>query len=204
MTGTAEQLVAGESALWQQCLTHPFVLATADDALPAGAFDRWLLADHEFVIQFRRFLAGLTALAPTERARDVLCGGITALTPELELFRTQLSERGLSPDHYDPDAVCVGYTSFLLASFSDGYEVALAVLYGVEKAYLDAWTAVRARAVASPYRGFVDNWSAPAFASYVDSLGTLLGDDAPTPAQQRAFGRVVRFELQFWGAVHTA
>ncbi len=119
MTSTAEQLVAGESALWQQCLTHPFVLATADDALPAGAFDRWLLADHEFVIQFRRFLAGLIPLAPTEPARDVLCGGITALTPELGLFRTQLAERGLSPDHYEPDTVCVGYTAYLLASLYD-------------------------------------------------------------------------------------
>ncbi len=201
MTGTAEQLVAGESALWQQCLTHPFVLATADDALPAGAFDRWLLADHEFVIQFRRFLAGLIPLAPTEPARDVLCGGITALTPELGLFRTQLAERGLSPDHYEPDAVCVGYTAYLLASLYDGYEVALAVLFGVEKAYLDAWTAVRGRAVNSPYREFIDNWSAPVFASYVDSLGDLLGGDAPTRAQQRAFACVVRFELQFWDSV---
>ncbi len=201
MTSTAEQLVAGESALWQRCVSHPFVLATADNALPAGAFDRWLLADHEFVVQFRRFLAGLITVAPDEASRDVLAGGITALTPELELFRAQLAERGLSPAAYEPDPACVAYSSYVLASLHDGYVVALAVLYGVERAYLDAWTAVRERAADSPHRGFIDNWSAPAFASYVDSLGALLGDDVPTPAQQLAFTRVVRFELQFWDAV---
>ncbi len=204
MTSTAERLLAGERQLWQRCLNHPFVLATANNTLPAGAFDRWLLADHEFVVQFRRFLAGLLTLAPDEPARDVLAGGITALTPELTLFREQLRERGLSPDRYQPDLTCVGYTSYLLASLCDGYEVALAVLYGVEKAYLDAWTAVQERATDSPYRKFVDNWSAPDFVSYVDSLGRLLGGGAPTPAQQSAFGRVVRFELSFWDAAHAA
>ena len=204
MTSTAERLLAGERQLWQRCLAHPFVLATVNDTLPAGAFDRWLLADHEFVVQFRRFLAGLLTLAPDEPARDVLAGGITALTPELELFRSQLAERGLSPERYQPDLTCVGYTSYLLASLHDGYEVALAVLYGVEKAYLDAWTAVREQAIDSPYRGFIDNWSSPEFASYVESLGRLLGEGAPTLAQQRAFGRVVRFELSFWDAALAA
>ncbi|MEO9221945.1 MAG: hypothetical protein ABI251_09255 [Mycobacteriaceae bacterium] len=200
----ARQLLQGEAQLWQRCLRHPFVVATATDTLPAGAFDRWLLADHEFVVQFRRFLAGVLTLAPDEPARDVLAGGITALTPELTLFRDQLRERGLSPGSYRSDPTCVGYTSYLLASLADGYDVALAVLYGVEKAYLDAWTAVRGRAVDSQYRGFIDNWSSPDFASYVESLGRLLGDGAPTFAQQSAFGRVVRFELLFWDAVHGA
>lgn len=202
MTSTAGLLVAGEADLWARCVEHPFVVAAAEDTLPTGAFDRWLLEDHEFVVQFRRFLAGLITLAPDEAARDVLASGITALTPELALFRKQLAERCLRPDSHEPHTACLAYTSFLLASLQDGYDVALAVLYGVEKAYLDAWTAVRERAASSPYRGFIDNWSAPAFRSYVDSLGLLLGDGPPTPVQRRAFGRVVRFELLFWDAVH--
>lgn len=204
MTGRAKQLVAGEAALWARSVEHPFVMATAENTLPEGAFHRWLLADHRFVVEFRRFLAGLITLAPDEPARDVLAGGLTALTPELALFRTQLADRGLSPEGYEPDPACLAYTSFLLASLYNGYDVALAVLYGVEKAYLDAWTAVRERAVVanSPYRSFIDNWSAPVFASYVDELGELLGTGAPSPAQQRAFGEVVRFELLFWDSVH--
>ncbi|WP_127781938.1 transcriptional regulator [Rhodococcus sp. X156] len=204
-TSTAEQLVAGQAQLWHKCLTHPFVLATAEDSLPPGAFDRWLLADHHFVVQFRRFLAGVLAQAPDEPARDVLAGGITALTPELALFREQLAERGLAPHTYRPTGAALAYTSFLLASLADGYGVAAAVLYGVEKAYFDAWTAVRERAAltSSPYRGFIDNWSAPAFGAYADDLGALLGQGAPTPQQEQAFAQVVSFELAFWDEVHT-
>lgn len=203
MSAAAAALVAGQAQRWPRLTGHPFVLATADGSLPEAAFDRWLLEDHAFVVEFRRFLAGVLALAPDEESRDVLAGGITALTPELGLFRAELDRRGLDRHTYVPSAGCLAYTSYLLASLHEGYDVAAAVLYGVEKAYLDAWTTVRRRAEesGSRYREFVDNWSAAPFASYVDELGTLLGDGAPSPAQRLAFGRVVEFEERFWDAL---
>ncbi|TQF73308.1 transcriptional regulator [Rhodococcus spelaei] len=196
----AVALVEGESDRWRRLAEHPFVLATADGTLEVGAFDRWLLEDHAFVVEFRRFLAGVLTLAPDERSRDVLAGGIAALTPELELFRVELDRRGLDRDGYRPSLGCASYTSFMMASLHDGYEVASVVLYGVEKAYLDAWTTVRERAAAadSRYRSFIDNWSAPPFASYVADLGELLGAGEPTARQRAAFGRVAEFEVAFW------
>ncbi|MFC9787885.1 hypothetical protein [Rhodococcus sp. NPDC127528] len=196
----ARVLVDGEAERWRRLAEHPFVLATADGTLAAESFDRWLLEDHAFVVEFRRFLAGVLTLAPDERSRDVLAGGIAALTPELGLFRDELDARGLDRDGYRPSLGCASYTSFMLASLHDGYEIASAVLYGVEKAYLDAWTTVRERAAAadSRYRSFIDNWSAPPFADYVADLGELLGAGEPTPAQRAAFGRVAEFEVQFW------
>lgn len=201
--GTAAALVAGEAQRWPRLTGHPFVLATADGTLPETAFDRWLLEDHAFVVEFRRFLAGVLVLAPDESSRDVLAGGIAALTPELDLFRDELDRRGLDHRAHVPGAECVAYTSYLLASLHAGYDVAAAVLYGVEKAYLDAWTTVRRRAEAtgSRYREFVDNWSAAPFAAYVEDLGTLLGGGDPSTAQRIAFGRVVEFEERFWDAV---
>ena len=76
-----------------------------------------------------------------------------------------------------------------------------------EKAYFDAWSAVRATARRdSDYWPFVDNWSSPAFAHWVASIAGLL--DAVTPggpsaAMRASFDRVVRFEIRFWSAVHT-
>ncbi|MFF0816372.1 hypothetical protein ACFYVR_14660 [Rhodococcus sp. NPDC003318] len=203
MSAAAESLLAGEADRWRAMTEHPFVLATADGILPEAAFDRWLLEDHVFVVEFRRFLAGVLTLAPDEPSRDVLAGGITALTPELGLFRAELERRGLDRDGHTPSAGCLAYTSFMMASLHDGYEVASAVLYGVEKAYLDAWTTVRTRAreAGSRYREFIDNWSAPPFATYVDDLGALLGDGEPSAAQRLAFGRVVVFEQRFWDAL---
>ena len=107
----------------------------------------------------------------------------------------------------EPGPIALGYTAFLRASLQDGYPVALAVLYGAEKAYFDAWSAVRATASRdSDYWAFVDNWSSPAFAGWVASLAGLLDAVAPhgpTDAMREAFDRVVRFELRFWSAVHT-
>lgn len=199
----ARALLACEADRWPLLTEHPFVLATADGTLPEVAFDRWLLEDHAFVVEFRRFLAGVLTLAPDEASRDVLAGGISALTPELALFRTELERRGLDRSGHRPSDGCVAYTSFMLASLHDGYEVAAAVLYGIEKAYLDAWTTVRQRArdAGSRYREFVDNWSAAPFATYVDDLGELLGDGEPSAAQRVAFGRVVSFEKRFWDAL---
>lgn len=200
---TAALLLRGESRQWPRLLAHPFVLATGDGTLPEAAFDRWLLEDHAFVVEFRRFLGGVLTLAPDERSRDVLAGGISALTPELTLFREELERRGLDRNAHRPSAGCVAYTSFMLASLHDGYAVASTVLYGIEKAYLDAWTTVRQRAAdtGSRYRGFVDNWSAAPFATYVEELASLLGDGEPSARQTVAFGRVAVFEEQFWDAL---
>jgi thiaminase/transcriptional activator TenA len=79
-------------------------------------------------------------------------------------------------------------------------------LYGAEKAYFDAWQAVRQTAEQnSRYWPFVDNWSSQDFGEWVVSLEALLDASVvsgPTASMSRAFDRVVRFELRFWDAVY--
>jgi thiaminase len=181
---------------------HPFVRAAADGTLPREAFDRWLVEDHHFVVGFRRFLARLVELAPDESARDLLAGAQVPLQAELDLFRAEAEKRGLDLTA-EPGPTTLGYTSFLLAAPADGWPVALTVLYGAEKAYFDAWSVVRTQAEASsPYWSFIDNWSSPAFGAWVDELAQLVATLAPSAEVDRAFHRVVRFELRFWDAVH--
>lgn len=201
----SERLVSANTDLWQRIVTHPFVAACGDGTLPEEAFDRWLVEDHFFVVGFRRFLAQLLAIAPDEDARDLLAGGLTGLTPELDLFRRHARMRGLDLDA-EPCPTTLGYTAYVGAAPSDGFITGLTVLYGAEKAYLDAWTAVRGRAAPdSPYQLFIENWSSPAFGRYVSAIAGLLDRvavDDPGVAARRAFRRVVRFELRFWDAVH--
>lgn len=208
MSGTvAGDLMVGSQVEWSRLAEHPFVHQAGDGSLRRAVFDRWLVADHFFVVGFRRFLTGLVALAPDEHAADVLAAGLPALQTELDLFRREAAARGLDLDA-EPGPVALGYTAFLRASLQDGYAVALAVLYGAEKAYFDAWSAVRAGASRdSDYWSFVDNWSSPGFAGWIASLAGLLDaavPDGPTEPMRQAFDRVVRFELLFWSAVHTA
>jgi len=99
--------------------------------------------------------------------------------------------------------VVLGYTAFVQASTADGWASGLTVLYGAERAYFDAWSAVRLAAGShTPYARFVQNWSSPAFGAYVDALAGLVDAlEGPTARQSRLFGRVVRFERRFWDAV---
>ncbi|CAN5186612.1 MAG: transcriptional regulator [Euzebyales bacterium] len=201
---TASALLAANADLWARITAHPFIAATADGSLPSATFDRWLVADHHYVVGFRRFLAQLLGLAPDEPTRDLLAGALTALGPELGLFRAEATRRGLDLGA-EPGPTTLGYTAYLQASLADGFSVALTVLYGAERAYFDAWRAVREHADAtSPYWPFVDNWSGQAFAAYVDEVAALLDrvtGGRPDAACHQAFTRVVRFELRFWDAV---
>jgi formylaminopyrimidine deformylase / aminopyrimidine aminohydrolase len=203
---SARALLARSTPLWQRLTAHPFVQQAGEGTLEAAAFERWLVEDHWFVAGFRRFLAGLIAMAPDPRAADVLAAGMAPLQAELDLFRREAAARGLDLAA-EPQPTTLGYTSYLQASLAEGYPAAIAVLYGAEKAYYDAWAAVRSVARgASPYWAFIDNWSSDAFAGWVAAIARLLDASAPagpTAAMCVAFDRVVRFELRFWDAVHT-
>jgi formylaminopyrimidine deformylase / aminopyrimidine aminohydrolase len=202
----ARTLLAASAPLWHRIAGHPFVKSAGDGSLDPAAFGRWLVQDYWFVLGYRRFLAGMVTLAPDWRSSDVLTAGLSPLQDELDLFRREAASRGLELGQ-EPSPTTLGYTSYLLASLHDGYDVGVAVLYGAEKAYYDAWVAVRASADRnSPYWPFIDNWSSDAFAGWVAAVARLLDAAAPsgpsTP-MRRAFDRVVRLELRFWDAVYT-
>ena len=190
------------AAPWNDIVGHPFVRAAADGTLAPELFDRWVVADHHFVVGFRRFLGRLLDVAPDDAARDLVAGSLAPLQTELELFRTWASDRGLDL-HVEPGPITLGYTAYLLSSPSDGWASAVTVLFGAEKAYFDAWSAVRRSAdTSTPWWPFVDNWSSDAFGAWVDDVAALLDRTVPDPAPVRAaFDRVLRFELRFWDAV---
>jgi thiaminase len=199
---TARALLTAQTAAWQRILDHPFVSRTSAGSLPKATFDRWIAEDYFFVLSFRSYLDALSAVAPDNEARMVLAGGSAALVPELALFEKAAAARGVDLD-VEPSLLNLDYSSYLLASVQEGWPVGITVLYGVEKAYYDAWASVRDTTGAdTQYAGFIANWSSPEFAAYVDQLGALVDREELTPEMSRAFDRVVRFELAFWDLVH--
>jgi thiaminase len=206
MSETAESLVAAHDELWPEIAGHPFLVAAGAAALPTETFDRWVVADHWLLVGVRRFLGGLVLAAPDEYARDVLAGAFGPLQAVLDVSRHEAGVRALDLDD-EPGPVTLGYTAYLLSTLHDGFDVALAALYATERARLDAWTAVRNRSDAtSPYRHYLDAWSSPGYAAWVAALESLLGlvaVNGPTGAMYSAFGRVTRFEIDLWDAVHT-
>ncbi|HET6298258.1 MAG TPA: transcriptional regulator [Kribbella sp.] len=201
MPETTRHLLLDQQPAWKRILDHPFVIRTSAGSLPSATFDRWLAEDHFFVLSFRAFLEALTRIAPDQQAREVLAGGLAALGPELELFESAAAERGLDLTA-EPSLLNVGYSSYLLASVQEGWPVGITVLYGVEKAYYDAWASVRdSTDPDTQYAGFIANWSSPEFSAYVDQLAALVDREELTAPMSLAFDRVVRFELAFWDLV---
>lgn len=186
-------LVAGAGELWGEATTADFLAAIRDGTLPPEACQRWLEQDYLFAKGITTLLAIATAKTPRP-AQQVLIQGLNAMDAELDWFEENLGERGLELN-VTPHPICGRYVDFLInVGYSQPFEVLLAVLYGVEVSYLCAWSALRSK---GPYAEFIDRWSSPPFARYVQELLDLC-DQYTHPNQQALFDTVMRHERDFW------
>jgi thiaminase/transcriptional activator TenA len=199
-----ERLVAANRPVWRAMAAHPLVLGVADGTLPPAPWRAWVQQDRVFVVEERRVAGALRAHGPPP-ALERLCGQLEqALAHEADAFAAEAERLGFPADA-EPWPICLGYTSYLLEAARDGLLEGLTALFGVERAYLDTWTAVRAASLpGSAYHAWIQNWTSQEFRAFVDELGRLLDElaGAPPPALaarlQARFARVARFELAFW------
>lgn len=206
-TTLLDELLTEARPIWEAMTAHPFLRELATGRLPRERFDFWVQQDYRFVQDGLRFLALLIARAPDEELRRGLLDAAVAFRNELTIFEDYARQRGLQLE-VEPTPVCLGYTSFLLATAATGsLGETLAVLWGAEKAYYDAWSTVRqALGLAEPYARWIENWTSPQFAAWVDWLGAQLvrwSGSAEYPALRRAFLATARYEYLFWDMVYT-
>lgn len=186
-------LVLGAGELWRAGTTADYLSAIGDGKLPSDAFHRWLVQDYAFAKGLAAFQA--VAVAKTPRpAQKVLIAGLSALDAELDWFEQKAEDFGLDldvPNH----PTCRRYVDYLVASaYTQPSEILLPILYGVEAAYLCAWSALKA---SGPYAEFIERWSNPLFVDYVTELLGVC-DPEPTEIQQHQFNEVLRLERDFW------
>jgi hypothetical protein len=71
------------------------------------------------------------------------------------------------------------------------------MLWTIEGAYLDAWSFAAPGDAA--YRDFVDRWTEPAFAAYVDALAVAANATGPAgPDLDDRFLQIIEAEIGFW------
>ena len=186
-------LVLGAGELWRKGTSADFLSAIRDGNLPSDAFHRWLVQDYAFAKGLAAFQA--VAVAKTPRpAQKVLIAGLSALDGELDWFeqKAQQYELDLSAANHP---TCKRYIDYLIAAaYTQPVEVLLPILYGVEAAYLCAWSSLEA---SGPYAEFIQRWSNPLFVEYVTELLGIC-DREPNEIQQRQFNEVLRHERDFW------
>jgi len=204
MTAFTDQLIEANRDLWAAMAGHPFVLGLADGTLPDGALQAWVQQDRIFVVEERRVVAALRAHGLPSRLDSLLADLDHGLMLEAEAFTQTAADHGVAPE-VEPWPLCLGYTSYLRCTASDGALEGLTALYAAERAYLDTWTAVAGLSPAdSAYHAWIQNWSGEAFRAFITALGRDLDGlaGAPSPALAHRLGvlftRAARFELAFW------
>jgi formylaminopyrimidine deformylase / aminopyrimidine aminohydrolase len=185
-------LLSDHAADWAGATRHPFLTAVRDGTLPAGAFDTWLVQDALFVADLLAFQARLLARAPRP-AQAVLAAGAVSLVAELDWFAGQAAARGLDLAAAPLPATRT-YAGLLRRLDGAGVGSALTALWTIERTYLDAWS--HARPGAPGLREFVEHWTQPGFAGYVDDLAAA-ADGAGAP-DEAVFAEVVAAETAFW------
>jgi thiaminase len=185
-------LLSDHPSAWERATRHPFLLGVRDGTLPAGAFDTWLVQDHHYVGDLLRFQARLLARAP-RAAQFVLAAGSLALVEELAWFEELAASRGLDLGGRRLPAT-VAYRELLDRLDAAVVPAALTGLWAIERVYLDAWTAA---APGSPeYARYVEHWTAPGFAGYVDGLAAAA--DALGGRHDDVVLEVLDAEVAFW------
>lgn len=188
---TPEAILVGHSEEWRAATRHPFLDGVREGSLPEAAFRAWLVQDHHFVDDLMRFQARLLAAAP-RRDQALLIGGLAALEAELTWFETHAARLGLDLGAA-AHPTTVRYREWLESLASAAYAAGVTALWTLELAYLEAW---RSAAPGAPaFREFVEHWTVPEFAGYVDGLRAAVeragGDVA-------AFLETARLEAAFW------
>ena len=161
-----------------------------DGTITESAFDRWLVQDALFVGDLLTFQARLLSRVP-RAAQAVLAGGCVALVAELDWFEDQAARQGINLEQPALPAT-LAYRDLLGRLDATPYEAAVTALWVLERVYLLAWAF--AASDTSPFGEFIEHWSAPAFAAYVDALGVL----AIPERHDQLVVDVLTHEVAFW------
>jgi formylaminopyrimidine deformylase / aminopyrimidine aminohydrolase len=190
---TGHSLIRDAGRLWGEA-TRPLCLdAVAAGTLAANAFQRWLAQDYLFAKDLMAFQALLLTKTPRD-CHAPLIGGLAALDKELGWFESHGARHQVDLD-VASHPTCRRYTDFLIrCAYTQPYQVLLAMLFGVEAAYLTAWSALPP---SGPYAEFIERWSSSDFAAYVSALGGL-AERHPHDAAREHFNEVLAHEREFW------
>ncbi|MGY4800007.1 TenA family protein [Teichococcus aerofrigidensis] len=200
-------------AQWSAYCWHPFVQGLAEGTLPKAAFQRYLVQDWLFLVQFARAKALAAFKAESLDALRSKASALNALLSEMQMHFAYCSEWGLSEADVlaTPEAAeTVAYTRWVLDRGMAGdildLEVALApctIGYGEIAQRIRAHPG-RLRQ-GNPYESWIETYSSPGYqalasdaALRLDRLGVSHGGEVRFATLSATFTEAARLEAAFW------
>ena len=202
---TTAELRERHPALWASATRDPFLDAACDGSLPQAAFSRWLEQDYLFVEGLTRAWGRMLESAPLADF-ELIAAGVGAFTAELGWFEELAEERALRLGGA-PAQPAADYIAFLGEIARAPYPVAIAAMWAVEAAYLEAWRG--ALGGSETYAAVIRHWANDEFATFVDRLTRAADRELlAAPSRQKdaedAFKCVLEHESAFWAIGRSA
>ncbi|MBB2204450.1 TenA family protein [Gluconacetobacter takamatsuzukensis] len=214
--GLAGRLRRDCGADWERFIHHPFVRGMADGTLPEADFQRFLIQDYLYLIQYARAYALAIYKADTMegmRSASAIVSGL--LDTELALHIAYCAGWGLCVEdlHGQPESLeLLAYTRFILDRGQTGDLLDLIVTlapcligYGEIGARLMADPATRREG--NPYWDWIALYGGEKFIGLVEagldtleSLAGRYGAEGRYPALLSEFRTAVKLEAAFWYA----
>jgi thiaminase/transcriptional activator TenA len=208
--GLSDNLKSGVGQLWEEVVTHPFVLELGEGILPRDTFNTYFDQDYLFLRDWTILLSLATAKAPDfDSARQTVGFLHLGLGGEEGLFQQAFRERGLS--RQDVDALeylptTLHYSGYLRRlAYEGSFIEAIATLLAVEWPYLE-WAQRLDAAGKHPdnhyYQTWIDLHISDGMKEFVGWMGRTV-DGAEASQSQRArlqaiFRDVLRYEYLFF------
>ena len=194
---------------WNKMLAHPFLVETANEAIPDERFANWIAQDYLFVREAVPFVAMMIPKAPLAH-RKSLSDTVAGFQGELAVFERMAAEHGIVLEGVEPAPINLAYINWLrTTALLDPYEAAYTALYTGEKAYTDSWLTVqRGLKTPSKWQAFIDIWTSEGFQLWVASLASELDALAEGASErmralmERRFVDGLRYEYQFWNLAY--
>ncbi len=209
METVSSQLVQSSEDLIRRMISHPFLRETADGTVSDETFQRWLVQDYLWVLEYQRALGAVCSRAPSELHRH-FHEAMLNLHGEIEVFEEIAARESVRLG--DGEMILAGhaYSNYLKATaafrtFGEG----LSVVYAGNLSYLRAWSSVKEQQRGpSRWQEFIDSYSGEGYRHWVKTLSDLVdrvSEFAPAALTDRmkvAFRTTVRYEIYFWDAIY--
>ncbi|CAL0330198.1 unnamed protein product [Lupinus luteus] len=212
MMNMTEAWLRNHRLLYTGATRSPFILSIHDATINFVSFKTWLAQDYLFVRAFVPFVASILIKACKESDDDgdmeIILGGMAALEDEINWFKREATNWGISLSEVVPQQANINYCRFLesLMSPEVEYTVAITAFWATEAVYQESFAHCLGEGSKTPpeLKETCARWGNEGFGLYCQSLQRIADRCLRTASEEELkkaevlFLSVLEHEVEFW------